>query len=153
MLKRFDGRDFEVIKNFDDIKDLEKKHADKLPPKLKKVIRSGLRKLWQTTMRNEFIKEIRTPYVGPGKYSYGVECEFCKRHMGQSQKDYVTLASGKKSENPKLVYQVDHIDGNLPLNTRTDLGKYMNTLFLGAMRILCYECHIGRVKSEDHILR
>ena len=147
-MKRIDGRDYRVIYRGKDIERLERKHMDKLDPRRKRVIRSDLRKLWQNTYRGDFIKKVRVPYNGPGKYQFGVVCEFCNKHMGQSEKGHVTLASGKKSTKPKLLYQVDHIENTPPLETKDDIMKYTKSLFFGEMRILCYECHIKRVKSE-----
>ena len=105
-------------------------------------IRSMLRKCWRNSSRRVFIQSVRFPYDGPAKFKFGVKCVACDRVMGQSEKAYDIKKDGTRTKHRKLVYEVDHIDGNPPfLDIESDLGAYAKSLLYGSMRILCRNCH------------
>ena len=112
-----------------------------LTPRHKMKIRAGLRKLWRETVRDIYVRSVRIPYKGPGKYSYGVVCAKCERHMGLSEKEHRKLKSGNMTAKPKLAYEVDHITGNHEFRQISDLPEYIESLFMGSLQILCWECH------------
>ena len=109
---------------------------------LRTQIRSALRKCWRNSSRRVFIESVRVPYVGSGRFKYGVVCVHCKRMMGQSEKEFQTLANGKRSKRKSSAYQVDHIAG-CPSFTDIvwQLGNYCYSLMYGKLQILCTKCH------------
>lgn len=104
------------------------------------MIRSSLRKIWGYTSRAEFIKSVRVPNTGTGRHKFVVVCNECGREMKLNEKEYRKRKDGTYMTKPKIVYEVDHVTENPPLHLG-NVDAFINNLFFGEMRILCWQCH------------
>jgi len=116
---------------------------------LRGQIRSALRKVWRNSARRVFVEKVRVPYQGTKRFKYCVKCVVCGLEMGQSEKRRMVLADGSLSKKQKLLYEVDHIEGNHEFKTMEHLGSYAHTLFYGPMQILCWQCHKVKTNGKD----
>jgi len=116
---------------------------------LRSQIRSALRKVWRNSSGKKFIEAIRVPYVGSGRFKYGVVCVGCNRMMGQSESAHMELVGGGLSKKKKLVYNVDHIEGNDSFLSLEELGGYTQSLIYGEMRVLCLRCHRAHTHDQS----
>jgi len=101
------------------------------------MIRSALRLVWRNTKRKEHIVSVRFKF---GK-KFHLHCTGCGALFAMNERDYRIKKDGTKSKKTRLVYEVDHIEGNHPFLSYADLGKYAETLFNGKLRVLCVKCH------------
>lgn len=117
--------------------------------KVRSKIRAAMREVWRSTVRDDFIREVRIEWPKvTGKYKYGVVCADCGRVMGQTEKERETLKDGSLSKRPRIAYEVDHIDPNHEFRDLLDLGAYAQTLFKGDLQILCRTCHKAKTRRS-----
>lgn len=113
---------------------------------LRAKISSAMRKTWQATSRSAFIKSVRVPYVGSGRYKFGLICVECDKMYGLSEKMEITTKAGKKKLTSAI--QIDHISENASLRDISNVGEYCLTLFFGEQQVMCYPCHKEKTRIQ-----
>ena len=115
---------------------------------LRDKLTKALRKVWEATVKRDFVKSVRMPNRGPEGYHFWVRCYECGCKDGITKRRYTINADKTKSKRESLWYQVDHINGLTPLLTLDDLSAHVKDLMQGPMQILCIECHKQKTKQQ-----
>ena len=113
-------------------------------------IRSALRKVSSATNVGTFKRSVRYKAINKatGRPKWHHRCVICGKEMPEGQKVYRTKKDGTKWKVKKSVYDVDHVDGNPPLQCFEDIPAYLESLIYGELRILCWECHRDHGKAK-----
>ena len=106
-------------------------------------IRSALRKVSSATVRKQYIRSVRYRKISTktGRMKYHVKCELCGKEMACGSRVFPLKVNGKPYKKSRSAYDVDHVNGNPPLQSLDALSTYAISLFTGKLRILCVECH------------
>jgi len=115
--------------------------------RLRSMFTSALREIFRNTRRKMFIEKVRIPYKGPKPYTFTVECAYCEKKMGHTERCRPLVGGGRLSKKEFPVFDVDHINGLPKFKTFDDIGEYIIDLMESPLQILCRECHKTKTKN------
>jgi len=118
---------------------------------LRTMLKSALRPLWRRTSRKKFIESVRRRGNNPktGRSWFVVDCTDCGRVMGVGEKERRPLVSGGLSKKARSTWEVDHVDGIVPLgDVKETLGQHFHSMIYGRQEVVCYACHKLRTAKQ-----
>jgi len=118
-------------------------------------VRSALRKVSVATTRASHIKAVRFHKISraTGRNKWHLRCVLCSLDMPCGERVFKTKNDGSLYKKNSSIYEIDHIHGNPPLKTMSDLSAYAESLFYGEVRVLCWKCHKSVTKGQSAVRR
>jgi len=113
-------------------------------------LRSAVRKVSSTTWRKQIILSSRYHAINKatGKKKYHLRCVLCGLEMPMGVKVRKTKLNGEPYKKATTPYEIDHVEGNPPLQCFNDFPAYLESLFGGEGRVLCWKCHREHGKKK-----
>lgn len=106
-------------------------------------ITQALRKVTKSTWRKQIILRDRFRKINPttGQMKNHLRCEICGLEMPEGKKIRKKKKDGSPYKKTSSIYEIDHTDGNPPFTCFEEAPAFMESLFFGEGRVLCWECH------------
>jgi len=106
-------------------------------------ITQALRKVTKSTWRKQILMRDRFRKINPatGLMKNHQRCVECGLEMPEGQKIRKTKKDGSPYKKASSIYEVDHIEGNPPFTCFEEAPAFLESLFWGEGRVLCWSCH------------